>query len=56
MTPSGGVTTLYSFCAHSNCPDGANPYAGLILAVMEITTGQPTRAGAAMRDSLRFAP
>ena len=25
------MTTLYSFCAKTNCTDGANPYAGLVL-------------------------
>ncbi len=31
MTPSGTLTTLYSFCAHqATCPDGAYPYDGLI--------------------------
>jgi uncharacterized repeat protein (TIGR03803 family) len=25
MTPAGKLTTLYSFCAQSGCPDGANP-------------------------------
>ena len=32
VTPSGRVTTLYSFCAQSNCPDGQNPSASLVLA------------------------
>ena len=31
ITPSGALTTLYNFCPHSGCPDGAYP-AGLILA------------------------
>jgi uncharacterized repeat protein (TIGR03803 family) len=29
ITPSGALTTLYSFCAQSGCTDGANPIAGL---------------------------
>jgi uncharacterized repeat protein (TIGR03803 family) len=29
MTPSGRVTTLHSFCAQTNCPDGSAP-AGLV--------------------------
>jgi uncharacterized repeat protein (TIGR03803 family) len=31
ITPSGNLTTLYSFCALSNCTDGSAPYAGLML-------------------------
>jgi uncharacterized repeat protein (TIGR03803 family) len=30
ITPSGMLTTLYSFCAQSLCTDGENPYAGLL--------------------------
>jgi uncharacterized repeat protein (TIGR03803 family) len=30
ITPSGTLTTLYSFCAQTNCTDGAVPYAGLV--------------------------
>jgi uncharacterized repeat protein (TIGR03803 family) len=30
MTPSGGLTTLYSFCAQSNCTDGSTPEAVLV--------------------------
>ena len=32
ITPSGTLTTLYSFCAQSGCTDGENPYAGLVQA------------------------
>jgi uncharacterized protein (TIGR03437 family) len=32
VTPSGALTTLYSFCAQVNCADGASPFAGLIQA------------------------
>jgi len=32
ITPSGTLTTLYSFCAKSDCADGFSPYAGLIQA------------------------
>jgi uncharacterized repeat protein (TIGR03803 family) len=32
ITPSGTLTTLYSFCAQLGCPDGLQPYAGLVLA------------------------
>ena len=32
ITPSGNLTTLYSFCAQPHCTDGTVPYAGLIQA------------------------
>jgi uncharacterized repeat protein (TIGR03803 family) len=32
MTPSGTLSTLYSFCSQPNCADGSNPYAGLVQA------------------------
>ncbi len=32
ITPGGTLTTLYSFCAQSGCPDGSGPHAGLIQA------------------------
>jgi uncharacterized repeat protein (TIGR03803 family) len=32
ISPSGTLTTLYSFCAQSPCTDGQNPYAGLVQA------------------------
>jgi len=30
ITPQGALTTLYSFCSQSGCPDGALPYDGLV--------------------------
>lgn len=30
ITPSGTLTTIYSFCYQSGCPDGDEPYAGLV--------------------------
>lgn len=30
FTPSGTLTSLYSFCAQANCADGADPVAGLV--------------------------
>jgi len=30
ITPEGGLTTLYRFCALPHCTDGSNPYAGLV--------------------------
>ena len=32
ITPSGTLTTLYSFCAQSGCADGEGPRAGLVQA------------------------
>lgn len=32
ITPSGQLTTIYSFCSRPHCTDGALPYAGLVLA------------------------
>jgi len=32
ITPSGTLTTLYSFCSLSDCTDGANPQSGLVQA------------------------
>jgi uncharacterized repeat protein (TIGR03803 family) len=32
ITPSGKLTTIYSFCSLSGCSDGATPYGGLLLA------------------------
>jgi uncharacterized repeat protein (TIGR03803 family) len=30
LTPEGKETVLYSFCAQTNCTDGANPEAGMV--------------------------
>jgi uncharacterized repeat protein (TIGR03803 family) len=32
ITPTGALTTLYSFCSQTNCTDGANPAAKLVQA------------------------
>jgi uncharacterized repeat protein (TIGR03803 family) len=32
ITPSGVLTTLYSFCSQANCTDGEDPRAGVIQA------------------------
>jgi uncharacterized repeat protein (TIGR03803 family) len=32
ITPSGTLTTLHSFCTQVRCPDGENPWAGLVQA------------------------
>jgi uncharacterized repeat protein (TIGR03803 family) len=33
FTPSGTLTTLYSFCSGDSCSDGSNPYADLVQGV-----------------------
>ena len=33
ITPSGTLTTLYSFCSQSGCTDGDQPYGTLVLAI-----------------------
>jgi uncharacterized repeat protein (TIGR03803 family) len=33
ISPSGTLTTLWSFCAKTDCPDGDEPQAGLTLAI-----------------------
>ena len=45
ITPSGTLTTLYSFCSQSNCADGEVPYAGLIQATKGDLYGTTTVGG-----------
>ena len=33
ITPRGKLIKLYSFCSHTNCTDGSQPYAGLVQAI-----------------------
>jgi uncharacterized repeat protein (TIGR03803 family) len=33
LTPIGALTTLYSFCVSTKCPDGSAPFGGLLLGV-----------------------
>src|SRR5208282_1174964 len=46
LTPSGALTTLYSFCSQSGCSDGENPYAGLVQASDGNFYGTTQNAGA----------
>ncbi len=32
VTPSGTLTTIYTFCSQVNCTDGAEPFSGLVVA------------------------
>ena len=51
LTPGGKLTTLYSFCAQSNCPDGYGPYAGLVLGTDGNFYGTTVEGGVATCDS-----
>jgi uncharacterized repeat protein (TIGR03803 family) len=46
ITPGGTLTTLYSFCAQSGCPDGANPYGALVQATNGNFYGTTLEGGA----------
>jgi len=46
ISPSGTVTTLYSFCSEAGCPDGANPKGGLVQASDGNFYGTTTVGGA----------
>lgn len=46
ITPGGTLTTLYSFCAQANCPDGTNPGAGLVQGRDGNLYGTTTQGGA----------
>jgi len=53
ITPSGKLTTLYSFCSQTSCTDGANPYGGLIQATNGTFYGT-TELGGANGDGTVF--
>ena len=46
ITPSGTLTTLYSFCAQSGCTDGFNPYGALVQATNGYLYGTTEGGGA----------
>jgi len=45
LTPAGDMTTLYSFCAQSDCTDGDSPQAGLVQATNGDLYGTTTDGG-----------
>ena len=47
ISPTGKLTTVYSFCAQTNCTDGAQPNAGLVLGNDGSLYGTTVRGGAA---------
>jgi uncharacterized repeat protein (TIGR03803 family) len=49
ITPSGTLTTLYSFCSQSGCTDGENPASTLVQATNGIFYGTTSGGGACMR-------
>jgi uncharacterized repeat protein (TIGR03803 family) len=46
ITPRGKLTTLYSFCSQTSCPDGSNPFTGLVQAASGIFYGTTVSGGA----------
>jgi uncharacterized repeat protein (TIGR03803 family) len=56
ITPGGTLTTLYSFCAPSSCPDGAVPTAGLIQATDGNFYGTTPAGGAYLGTVFRITP
>jgi len=49
MTPTGEVSTIYSFCAMQNCTDGYSPYAALVQGADGNLYG--TTSGGGIKDS-----
>jgi uncharacterized repeat protein (TIGR03803 family) len=46
VTPRGKLTVVYSFCAQTNCADGADPWAGLVQATDGNFYGATSNGGA----------
>jgi uncharacterized repeat protein (TIGR03803 family) len=61
ITPGGALTTLYSFCPHTPCIDGAMPYAGLVQATNgsfygTTSSGGTVGAGTVFKLSVGLGP
>jgi len=52
VTPTGELTTLYSFCSQPSCADGGQPYAGLMQATDGNFYGTTTEGGPNSNSSL----
>jgi uncharacterized repeat protein (TIGR03803 family) len=52
VTPAGKLTTLYSFCPQSGCPDGDEPYSGLVQATNGNFYGTTSAGGAYSRGTV----
>lgn len=50
ITPTGALTTLYSFCSQSGCADGVSPESGLIRATDGDFYGTTVTGGANCRE------
>jgi uncharacterized repeat protein (TIGR03803 family) len=55
ITPSGTLTTLYSFCSQSGCTDGYQAYAGLIQATNGSFYGTTSNGGAEGSGGIVFS-
>jgi uncharacterized repeat protein (TIGR03803 family) len=56
ITPTGTLTTLYSFCAKSGCKDGENPAAGLVQAPNGDFYGTTSGGGIGYGTIFKIAP
>lgn len=56
ITAAGELTTLYSFCTQTNCPDGAYPMAGLALGTDGKLYGSTSTAGAGIGTLFSITP
>lgn len=56
ITSTGSLTTLYSFCAQTNCADGASPHAGLVQATNSDLYGTTWNGGANSNCIVGFLP
>jgi uncharacterized repeat protein (TIGR03803 family) len=54
ITPSGTLTTLYSFCSQSGCTDGIDPFAGLVQATNGYLYGTTVSGGANSKGGTVF--